>query len=226
MILIIGASGGIGQYLARHFIDDGNSVAGTYNRNKCESLPSNSFVQLDITDSDAVEHWLHQIKDSLERITVINCVGINYNCFGHKADQEEWEAVVNVNLCGTFNIIRSILPFMREQKYGRIINLSSVVPKIGVMGTSAYAASKSGLWGMTKSLVKENAALGITINNLNLGYIDAGMINDIPANILDSARAMIPAKRFGLPVEIYEVIKMLIKVEYINAANIDVNGGI
>ena len=226
MILIIGASGGIGQHLVKQFVEGGYKVAGTYNQNKCESLPSNSFVQLDITDSDAVESWFNQIKDSLEKITVINCVGINYNCFGHKAEQAQWEAVVNVNLCGTFNIIRAILPFMRAQKYGRIINLSSIVPQIGVIGTSAYAASKSGLWGMTKSLVKENAALGITINNLNLGYIDAGMINDIPSNVLDSTRKMIPAKRFGLPSEIYEVIKMLIKVEYINASNIDVNGGI
>jgi NAD(P)-dependent dehydrogenase (short-subunit alcohol dehydrogenase family) len=226
MILIIGASGGIGQYLAERYIEDGFEVCGTYNSNTKGICELDAFTQLDITNISDVEAWLDSISDKLDSITLINCVGINYNCFGHKSELESWKNVIEVNLIGSFNLIRSILPYMRQQKFGRIINLSSIVAQIGVHGTSAYAASKSGLWGMTRSLVKENAALGITLNNLNLGYFNAGMIDSVPKDYLNQMIENIPMKRLGKPSEIYQVTKMLMDVSYINGANIDINGGI
>lgn len=226
MILILGASGGIGQYLAESFIKDGSLVKGTFNSQRNGVCQSDDFVQLDITNYAEIEAWLKSIEQNLKEVTLINCIGINYNCFGHKAESELWKDVIDVNLVGTFNAIRAILPYMRNESFGRIINLSSIVPQVGVPGTSAYAASKSGLWGMTRSLVKENAALGITINNLNLGYFDAGMIASIPEKIQDNIKGSIPAKRFGLPSEIYSVIKTVMDVEYINGTSIDINGGL
>ncbi|CAM3864102.1 SDR family NAD(P)-dependent oxidoreductase [Rheinheimera salexigens] len=222
MILIIGASGGIGSYLANSFINDGFDVKGTYNN----TAINNNFTKLDVSNEEEVKQWVEQISAKLKQITVINCVGINYNCFGHKADLEQWKNVIDVNLIGTFNVIKYLLPYMRAEKFGRIINLSSVVPQIGVAGTSAYAASKSGLWGMVKSLTKENAGLGITINNLNLGYFDAGMIAAVPEAVLATIKETIPAKRFGTPNEIYKAVNMLMDIEYINGASIDINGGI
>jgi NAD(P)-dependent dehydrogenase (short-subunit alcohol dehydrogenase family) len=225
MILIIGASGGIGHFLSERFIEDGKEVKGTFNSNRKGICHSNDFVKIDVTNYSEIEAWLKSIENDLRDLTVVNCVGINYNCFGHKAIPENWKTVLEVNLIGTFNVIRAILPYMRSQKFGRIINLSSIVPQIGVAGTSAYAASKSGLWGMTRSLVKENASLGITINNLNLGYIDAGMIEDVPKEYMEGIIETIPAKRLGKPSEVYKLVTSLIDIEYINGTNIDLNGG-
>lgn len=222
MILIIGASGGIGNYLFNKFSTDGYKVKGTYNKSRFENQ---DLVKLDICNSSDVEKWLKAIEHDLEKITVINCVGINYNCFAHKANLAEWKNVIDVNLIGSFNIIRNVLPYMRAERYGRIINLSSIVPQVGVPGTSAYAASKSGLWGMAKSIAKENAALSITINSLNLGYFDAGMIESIPADMLSGIIENIPAKRLGYLDEIYKTIKIVMEVEYINGSSIDINGG-
>lgn len=102
--------------------------------------------------------WIESINDQLDNIILINCAGISYSSFAHKADIIQWKNVINVNLNGTFNVIHCLLPWMREQHYGRIIN-SSVVAKLPTMGVSAYAASKAGLIGLTKSLALENARL-------------------------------------------------------------------
>lgn len=226
MIIVIGASGGIGQYLTEKFMETGEIVYGTYNSHKHGVCLNEKFSEVDITKPDVIDAWLSKFQHELKNITLINCVGINYNCFCHKSDQAEWHHVIEINLIGAFNVIRAFLPYMRAQKYGRIINLSSVVPQIGVAGTSAYSASKAGLWGLVKPLAKENAAMGVTVNNLNLGYFDAGMIASIPSDLLVKIVETIPVGRLGNPAEIYEVVKMLINVEYINGASIDINGGI
>lgn len=226
MFIVTGVSGGIGHYLAERLLGDGEIVYGNYNTHYQENLLYGNFSQVDITKPDEIEKWVSTFKEKLEKIIVINCVGINYNCFGHKSSLDDWHRVIEVNLKGTFNIIRAFLPYMRTQKFGRIINLSSVVPQIGVAGTSAYSSSKAGLWGLAKSLAKENAGMGVTINNLNLGYFDAGMIASVPSSLLEKIKESIPSGRLGDPAEVYEVIKMLVNVEYINGASIDINGGI
>jgi acetoacetyl-CoA reductase/3-oxoacyl-[acyl-carrier protein] reductase len=115
---------------------------------------------------------------------------------------------------------------MRAENFGRIINLSSVVAQTFVPGTSAYAASKSGLWGLTKSVASENAQKGITINNLNLGYFEIGMIQEVPKEYLDQIKSKIPSGELGHPYNIKETIKLLMKSDYINGTSIDINGGL
>ena len=124
------------------------------------------------------------------------------------------------------NVIRNVLPIMREQNYGRIINLSSIVAQSAIPGTSAYAASKSALWGLTKSISAENASKGITINNINLGYFDIGIIRDVPEKLLREIVNNIPFKRLGKPEEIVNTINYLINTEYITGTSIDLNGGL
>ena len=123
-------------------------------------------------------------------------------------------------------MIRAVLPVMREQSYGRIINFASVVAETGIPGTSAYAASKSGLWGMTRSIAVENASKGITINNLNLGYFDIGMINEVSDEYQKIIKEKIPSGKFGDPKNIYNAVKFIMESEYLNGSSIDVNGGI
>ena len=115
---------------------------------------------------------------------------------------------------------------MRKANYGRIINLSSIVAQKGIPGTSAYAASKSGLWGMTKALSAENAEKNITINSINLGYFDIGMIDQVPTKNLEDLVDNIPVKRLGKPKNIIKTVDYIIENTDLCGTSIDVNGGL
>jgi NAD(P)-dependent dehydrogenase (short-subunit alcohol dehydrogenase family) len=157
---------------------------------------------------------------------LINCAGTNYNAVGHKSDVGKWAEVINVNLVGTFRVIAALLPIMRDQNWGRIINFSSVVAQLGVPGTSAYSASKSGLWGLARALAVENAKKGVTINNLNLGYFDIGMITEVPVEFQQVVKAKIPTGQFGNPENIYRAIKFIVSNDYMNGTSIDISAGL
>jgi NAD(P)-dependent dehydrogenase (short-subunit alcohol dehydrogenase family) len=116
---------------------------------------------------------------------------------------------------------------MREQKFGRIINFSSVVAKLPTQGVSAYAASKSALLGLTKSLAVKNGSKGITVNAINLGYVNLGMgINDVPPVYQEKIKSQIPSGRFCKPEEVFLTVQYLIQTEYVNGTAIDINGSI
>ena len=197
MIILSGASKGIGEYLTDFFIKEGQEVIGLYN----STTPSNHkkyYQKLNITDEESIANFVSCNSKILNDIVLINCAGINFNSITIKFDFSEWKKVFEVNTHGTFLLIKHLLPFMREQTYGRIINFSSVVPQIGMQGTVAYAGSKSALWGMTKVIANENATKGITVNTLNLGYFDIGMIREVPEGILNSIIDTIPVKKLEL----------------------------
>jgi len=225
VILITGASRGIGKYLFEKFIESGETVFGTYNKTEPLGVNKNLLNCVQIENITSVQNWINSISNK-SNLTLINCAGINYNCFSHKVDIKKWRKVIEVNLIGTFNVINILLPYMRLQGYGRIINLSSIVAQTGVIGTSAYAASKAGLWGMSKSIAKENATKGITINNLNLGYFNIGIIDDVPKIFQDKIKENIPNHSFGDPINILNSIKNIISSPYINGTSIDINGGL
>lgn len=226
MILITGASGGVGKALFEQLQELGFECHGTFLNSQCHN--SAHLEKVDVTDYEAVEKWVQSKcnHSNSAEITLINCAGVSYNCLTHKADIKAWGHVINVNLIGSFNTIRAALPFMRKNKHGRIINLSSVVPKVGVPGTSAYAASKAGLWGLTRAIAVEYGNLNITANSLNLGYFDAGLITSIPENLLDEIIGKIPTGKLGKTSDIASLVKLLIENSYINGAQIDMNGGI
>ena len=226
MIIITGSSRGIGQYLFEKFWETGTTVYGTYNRTLPDSDKEKYLMKVDISSYSDVKNWIASIIGSIEHSTLINCAGINYTSVAHKAEIEKWSDVINVNLIGTFNVIREVLPIMREEGYGRIINFSSVVAQTMVPGASAYAASKAGLWGLIRSIAIENARKGITINNLNLGYYNLGMINEVPRKFQASLKEKIPTGAFGDPENIFKTIKLLIDNDYINGTSIDLNGGL
>lgn len=226
MVIITGASKGIGKYLLERFISDNEKVIGTFNN----TLPNSDIVsylsKVNIKSVSEVKDWLLNIKAEDTKLILLNCAGINYNSFGHKADYDKWCDVISINLNGLFNVISQVLPLMRERNYGRIINFSSVVAQIGIPGTSAYSASKSGLWGMTRAIAVENAKKGITINNLNLGYFNIGMINEVPEEYQSVIKNKIPVGKFGDPVEIWNTVQYIIKNSYLNGTSIDINGGL
>ena len=176
MIIITGASRGVGNFLLNSYLQQSEpQVIGTY----CNSIPTVNtevFEKIDVTKMDEINDFIQRKAAVLQDITLINCAGISYNAFTHKSDPDKWKSVVETNLFGTYNFIRTLLPLMREQKFGRIINFSSVVAIKPTPGVSAYAASKSALWGLSKSIAIENAIFNISINNINLGYSELGYL--------------------------------------------------
>jgi NAD(P)-dependent dehydrogenase (short-subunit alcohol dehydrogenase family) len=226
MIYITGAARGIGKFLFEHFTNDGLNVVGTYNNSVPESKYADKLSKVDITNAVNVADWITTNKDTTGNNILINCAGINYSALAHKADLEAWQNVINVNLIGTFTAIHCILPLMRENGYGRIINFSSVVGQKGIVGTSAYAASKSALSGLAKSIAVENATKGITINNINLGYFDIGMISEVPEKYHSTLLDSIPNKSFGQPEDILSTVKYIINTNYLNGTSIDLSAGL
>lgn len=226
MIIITGITGGIGNFLFNKFSLSGEQIIGTYHLNKPEGEIYKNTIQLDITNYSEVEKFIAYIKSQAKEITLINCAGVTANAFAHKSSIEEWNSVINVNLTGTFYLIRATLPLMREQNFGRIINLSSIVSETGVMGTSAYAASKAGINGMIKSIALENAQKGITINNINLGYFKVGMINTVPKEIQEKIKSKIASNEFGDPENIFTTIQYIRNTPYLNGVCVDLNGGL
>lgn len=225
MIIVTGASKGIGKFLCEEYSRNNEHFIGLYNSTVIEKNNSN-YYKVDITDILQVQDFFNNIKDELNNITLINCAGINYNSFAHKTDIVKWQEVIKVNLFGTFNVINCVLPIMREQSFGRIINFGSVVSELPSPGISSYAASKSALSGMSKSIATENAIKGITINNINLGYTELGMIKEVPEFYLNQIKEKIPSKKLCKSSDIFNTVEYLRNTEYVNGSNININGGI
>ena len=226
MKIITGVSGSIGRLLFDYYSRSDNSTIGTYNKNKPEVDWDDRVFQVDISDYRQVSDFIERQKTDLKEISLINCASIVYDSFAHKSNPEQWKEVIDTNLTGTFFMIRGLLPFMRDQEYGRIVNLSSVVAQTGAIGTTAYAASKAGLWGLSKSMAIENANKNILINSLNLGYMDTGMTDRIPEELRLNIRNNIPLKKFGSHEEIIHAIDYLLASSYVTGTSIDINGGL
>lgn len=210
----------------QNFLSEGEQVFGTYNKTIPSVESEKQFSKVDISEHEQVVNWVNSIVSAKDEIIVVNCAGSNYNAVAHKSDIQKWKKVIDVNLIGSFNVINAVLPYMREKGFGRIINFSSIVAQKIIPGTSAYAASKAALWGMTRSIAAENAKKGITVNNLNLGYFDIGMITEVPEKILNGIKQTIPSKNLGNPENIYNAVRFLIDSDYLNGTSIDINGGL
>ncbi len=225
--LITGASRSIGLFLLKSFIEKKYTVFGTYSGTEPEKELAQYFTKVDVGNTDEVQKWIENSVDENDEIVLINCASINYNALARRSDVDDWLNLINVNIGGTFRTINSVLPFMYKRGFGRIINFSSIVAQRGVMGTSAYATSKSALWGLSKAIAVENGHKGITINNINLGYVNAGMtLNDVPDKLREQIIQQIPAKKLGSLEDILKTVQYLIDTEYINGTSIDLNGGL
>ena len=212
MILITGASKGIGLELLHTYVNNNQDVIGSYNTH-VPSTYLELYTKVDVTNFKDIYKWIN--KYDLNNITLINCAGINYDSFLHKSDADKWKHVIDVNLIGTYNTIKEVLPLMREQKYGRIINIGSILADKGMIGTSAYSASKSALKGLINAISIENISYGITINNIELGYTKYGMSNEVSKELLPKELCDITT--------IYNTIEYLRNNDYITGKNIKLN---
>ena len=236
--IVTGASQGIGEAIARELGLAGSTVvlvdiqkekleevAGRFAAEGIKALP---FVA-DVTDGQQVEGVVESVKKDLGRIDhLINNAGITRDSLLLRMKEEDWDLVLRVNLKGAFNFCRSVVKHMVAARSGRIVSISSVVGLMGNAGQTNYAASKAGLIGFSKSLAREVAPRGITVNCVAPGYIATAMTEKLSDEIKKAFLDNIPMKRFGLPEEIARTVKFLCSDEaaYITGQVINVNGGL
>jgi NAD(P)-dependent dehydrogenase (short-subunit alcohol dehydrogenase family) len=231
VMLITGASGGLGSSIAEFFQNQNYKLVLHHNLNQPSIQRSDDILlhQADLTKEIEVQKMIDAIIGEFGRLDiVINNAGISDSSISWKTSLESWEQTIATNLTAPFLVCKHAIPQMKINKWGRIINISSVVGQTGFIGTSAYTASKAGLIGLTKTLSKELSTSGITANNLALGYFNKGMIRDVPDDLRKEIEADIPLKRLGDPEAICNSINYLIEngSDYITGQTINVNGGL
>jgi NAD(P)-dependent dehydrogenase (short-subunit alcohol dehydrogenase family) len=231
VMLITGASGGIGSSIAEYFVEKDYRLVLHHNNNQPTLIESDDVLHLkaDLTVEKEVAHLLERAEKQFGHIDIIiNNAGISESSISWKTSLESWEKTINTNLTAPFLVCKHFIPQMKKNNWGRIINISSVVGQTGFIGTAAYTASKAGLIGLTKTLSKELSSFGITANNIALGYFNKGMIRDVPEELKQEIEQTIPLKRLGEPSSINHTIAFLIDEasNYLTGQTINLNGGL
>lgn len=235
---ITGATRGIGKEIALELSKNGFDVALNY-RKETEDMPELKkqieangvkcfFTQGDVSNFEDCTRMAEEIIKEFGKIDVlVNNAGITKDGLIMRMKKEDFDAVIDVNLAGTFNVTRNVISYMIKQKSGRIINVSSVVGVSGNAGQTNYSASKAGIIGFTKSLAKEVASRNILVNAIAPGFIDTDMTNVLSDTVKESINAQIPLKRMGTPNEIAKVVKFLSGDDssYITGQVIHIDGG-
>ncbi len=230
VILLTGASGGLGKELARMLQTDFR-LALHYNTGD-KDLTENAdcyYFQADLRVESEIISMVEAVVQHFGQIDIlINNAGVSHSAMTWKTESEAWKNTLAINLDAPFYLAKAVIPHLRERKGGSIINISSVVGQTGYIGTSAYAASKAGLLGLTKSLSKELAHFNVNVNALALGYFDKGMITEVPSNQVDEIIRQIPMNRLGEPALIAKTIEWLCSDEgaYVTGQTINLNGGL
>ncbi|MCB1529523.1 MAG: beta-ketoacyl-ACP reductase [Alphaproteobacteria bacterium] len=234
VVLITGGTTGIGAKTALMFKENGYQVVCNYigNKEKAQSFSATTGIAVyewDVTDPDACEAGLKKISDDFGPVSIlVNNAGIIKDHTITKMTVEEWQSVLNVDLNACFYMARQAVPAMKEQKFGRIISLSSVNGLAGQFGQTNYAAAKAGIIGFTKSLALETARYGITANAVAPGYTDTSMMQAVPDETLQKTIDKVPVGRLAKPEEIARAILFLAHDEsgFITGETLSVNGGL
>lgn len=242
--LVTGASRGIGAAIALRLARDGCDVAlnwvGERDRdNEAETAEIagqvRAFevealsVEADITDREAVGEMMRRVETSLGPVTVlVNSAGITRDRTLRKLSPEDWDRVLEVNLTGAFNCTSAVIDGMIEGGWGRVINISSVVALMGNFGQTNYAASKAGLLGLTKSLAREVARRGVTVNAVAPGFIATEMTAVIPPDVAEQIVTSIPLGYMGEAIDVAHAVGFLASDEarYVTGQVLSVNGGL
>jgi acetoacetyl-CoA reductase len=171
---------------------------------------------------------VHEVTEALGPIEIlINNAGITRDGTFHKMTPPQWHEVISTNLNSCYNVTRPVIESMRDRKWGRIIQISSINGLKGQYGQANYAAAKAGMHGFTISLARENAKLGVTVNTVSPGYVATDMVMAVPEEVRAKIAADIPTGRLGKPEEIAYAVAFLVSEEaaWITGSNLDINGG-
>ena len=232
-ILITGASGGIGQELVKKFVSLGGNVLGS--GTKAEKLdeikkkyPSIRVKKFDISEHSRIEDFIENVSLELGGLDIlINNAGLNADNLSLRMKDEEWKKVIDVNLTSTFLLAKYSVKKMLKSKFGRVVNITSVVGHTGYVGQSNYAASKAGIIGMSKSLALEYAKKNITINCVSPGFIVSDMTMNIAEKVKLYLTSRIPMGKLGTGEDVSNCVAFLSsdQASYITGETIHVNGG-
>ena len=232
--LVTGASGGIGAEIARSLHARGATVGLSGTRTEpLEALATElgeraHVLPCNLSDMDAVDALPKQAAEAMGSVDIlVNNAGITRDNLFMRMSDDEWNSVLNVNLTATFKLCKGVMRGMMKARWGRIVNISSVVGATGNPGQANYAASKAGMVGMTKSIAYEVASRGITANCVAPGFIATAMTDKLTDEQKEKINVQIPAARMGTPEEIAAAVRYLASTEagYVTGATIHVNGG-
>ena len=233
IVFISGASKGIGLEIAHIFSKNNYQVIGTSRGNfSLDKLIDDSnaiSVKLDVTNRNEIESLYKELKDQkLLPDILINNAGVTNDQLFLRMTYDQWDQTINTNLNGVFNLTKVFIKNMIKNKYGRIINISSVAGLMGNAGQVNYASSKSALLGFTKSIAKEMGARNITSNIIAPGFIKTDMTNVLDESIQTEIKSKIPLKSFGDPTDIAQTALFLASenADYISGQTISIDGGL
>jgi len=236
--LVTGAAQGIGKAVALLLAQNGADIAvSDVNFEKAEETAKEiqalgrraMAIKVDVAKLDDVEKMVEATLSQFGQINIlINNAGIARDKLILRMTEEDWDAVLNINLKGTFNCTKAVVRHMSKQKSGKIVNIASVVGEMGNPGQGNYAASKAGVIGFTKTIAREFAQRGINVNAIAPGYIETPMTDALPEKAKEELKRLIPMDRLGKPEDVAEAVLFLVSEasSYITGQVLNVNGGI
>ena len=232
-ILITGATGGIGNALVKKFLSlNGTVLATGTNIDKLDSLkkafPEINILKFDISEHLKIEEFIENVSSQLVGLDIlVNNAGITNDNLSLRMKNEEWQKVIDINLSSTFYLCKYAIKKMLKNKYGRVVNITSIVGHTGNLGQSNYAASKAGIVAMSKSLAIEYAKKNITINCVSPGFIQSNMTDKIVESIKAVLTSRIPMSKLGTGEDVSNTVAFLSSdaASYITGETIHVNGG-
>jgi 3-oxoacyl-[acyl-carrier protein] reductase len=233
VVLVTGASRGIGKAIAVQLKELGATVIGTATsahgaENISEYLGAGQGLVLNVTDNDSIATLFDLIKENHGGIDIlVNNAGITRDNLFMRMKEDEWQDIIDTNLSSVFKISKAVIRSMMKKRNGRIINIGSVVGTMGNAGQVNYATAKAGLLGFTKSLAREVASRGITVNTVSPGFIDTDMTQTLTDEQKEGIFSQVPANRLGKPEEIANAVAFLASdgAAYITGETLHVNGG-
>ena len=236
--LVSGSSRGIGRAIAMALAEAGSDLVVNYHNNAAAAEEVVTAIkqlgrraitlQADVSDRKQVGEMIDKAQDALGVVQIlVNNAGITRDRSFLKLSPEQWHEVIVTHLDGAFNLTGRLLPNMIESKWGRIINITSIVGQIGNFGQSNYAVAKGGLMAFTKTLAREVAHKGVTVNAVSPGFIETDMTAAVPPAVLEQVKAMTPVGRLGKPEEVAAAVAFLAspRSSFITGTIINVNGG-
>ena len=230
---VTGGTRGIGKAIVQRLSEDGIRVAAGYSGND-EAAQATAkalgvmVVKGNVGSFDDCARAVKEVEEQLGPIDIlVNNAGITRDGTFHKMKAEQWSDVINTNLNSVFNVTRPVIEGMRDRKWGRVIQISSINGLKGQYGQANYAAAKAGMHGFTISLARENARNGVTVNTISPGYIATDMVMAVPEEVRAKIVADIPTGRLGTPEEIAYGVGFLADEQagWITGSNLDINGG-
>ncbi|MEC4679060.1 MAG: 3-oxoacyl-ACP reductase FabG [Nitrospirota bacterium] len=235
--LVTGGAQGIGKAICETLAGFGGTViVSDLNLSGAEKTASElkdkghaaSAAEVNVADADSVKRMAADIRSQYGKLDIlVNNAGITRDTLLMRMKDADWDAVLSVNLKGVFQCMKAVLPMMSKQRYGRIINISSIVGVIGNAGQANYAASKAAVIGLTKTVAREYAARGITVNVVAPGFIETAMTADLPEAIQADLKKQIPQGKLGQPSDIADAVCFFAsdQATYVTGQVLHVNGG-